>query len=404
MPVLCGRFIFSGILMGLLFAAPGCRPSGNSSHGDDVDPASETRMSDTENPIDISRFGRSIWESDESPSVQPAPSVPVRGNGIPVLCYHEIFRGSNTFQGFNVTPQAFEEQLKYLSTAGYRTVSLDDFFLAMKGEKPSNFPEKAILLTFDDGFVSNYTEVAPLLRKYGFKGVLFLYPSIISSTRSLYMRWDKVREIVKEGIFEPASHTYWHPMLPGMTREDIRFQLVKSKETLEKELGVTVRDLAYPFGLYDTRVIEEAKAAGYRMAFTINPGANRPGENLFLINRYMLSTDQTLAAFKQKLEMETIINPFSDPPEGSKIRMGSAIRLRLPGIAPESLVVKMRGRQLAVTRNGDEFVTQTQNVSSGNGYLLMTIRARTANGENVYRQMLFMDETKFNHQAAGQAH
>lgn len=99
------------------------------------------------------------------------------------------------------------------------------------------------------------------------------------------MTWDQLNNALDSGVLDLGSHTLYHPKLPTMSRTLIRKQLLESKQILETKTGRKVIDLAYPFGLFDPRVIEEAKAIGYRMAFTVNPG------KIFLEHPFIISID-----------------------------------------------------------------------------------------------------------------
>jgi hypothetical protein len=89
------------------------------------------------------------------------------------------------------------------------------------------------------------------------------------------MTWDQIREL--KAVFDPGGHTYWHPnfkkekenLNPGDYEKFVEMQLKKSRERLEKELGVNVDMLSWPFGIYDDWLIAKAAEAGYTAAFTI---------------------------------------------------------------------------------------------------------------------------------------
>ncbi len=361
-------------------------------------------------------FGRSIWEGDdgkkdaevrsetadsgrrkeslEKPKDQL--SVPARaGAGLPVLCYHHLFEGKGTMGGFNMEPSEFERQIALLKERGYRSVPLDDFRAAAAGRRVPNFPERPVLLTFDDGSLSHHTVAWPILKKYGFTGVLFLYPSIIMVGKPNYMRWNHVRELVKSGVFEAASHTFYHPMLPTMNRTELRSQLVKSKTILEKELGIVVKDLAYPFGLYDERVIQEAKAAGYLAAYTVNLGSNHPGADPFTLSRYMVAAGTGDKSFVGNLEIESPRELKLEPADGSFVKAGQKLALTLPGVDAKSVTAKIGGREVTLKADGSGFSGIIPATNGGRGFLSVVVRAKSSDNRALYRQFLFLDANRY---------
>ncbi|MBI3396771.1 MAG: polysaccharide deacetylase family protein [Spirochaetia bacterium] len=184
-------------------------------------------------------------------------------------------------------------------------------------------------------------------------------------------------------------------MLPTLSRSELKMQLQKSKDVLEKEVGVPVKDLAYPFGLYDRRVIEEAQALGYRAGFTVNLGVNHRGEEPFTLSRYMVTSGTSPAAFLANLEISSPSGVEIEPADGSVVQAGQKIVLKVPGIADGSLALKMGGKGLDVNAAGSGFTTLIPKVSSGRGYLTLVLKAKTPDNRPLYRQYLFLDASKF---------
>lgn len=314
-----------------------------------------------------------------------------QGISVPVLCYHLNERSDVDLGGYNVPAAKFAEQMDYLYRQGYRTIRLAEFLKIIGGHPPADLPRRPILLTFDDGALTNYTVVLPVLKKYNFTALLFPYVTMLSAKKKRYMRWSHLRELASGGRFEIGSHTYWHPRLPGLTRKEIHVQLQKSKERLERKLGVRVLALSYPFGLYDRRVIEEAKRVGYRAAFTIYPGENQSGDDPFTLNRYMVVHRHTLKNFGRLLALKSPRGIRLDPGDGSRIHSGQEIILRLPGIRENSLRAYLNGKKVAVTAEAGVYHGRLQ-FPEKRRYLNFTIRARRKSGERVFRSFLFLND------------
>ena len=211
---------------------------------------------------------------------------------VPILLYHRF--GPTVADGMTITTLVFESHLKYLRDNGYKVIPLRqlvDYYLK-KGPKPL---PKSVVIVVDDGHESVYKYMLPLVRQYCVPVTLFLYPSVISNA-SYAMTWDQLRELKKTGFFDFQSHTYWHPNFKKdekkMSRPEyeksVDMQLNKSKAKLEKELGVRIDMLAWPFGIYNDWLMAKAKEAGYVAAFSIEAHHAVEGEALLKLPRYLL--------------------------------------------------------------------------------------------------------------------
>lgn len=199
---------------------------------------------------------------------------------IPVLCYHNLNptkRGS-----MNMTPEKFESQMKMMKDNGFTFVPLQEVVEYLQGKRDT-LPAKPIVVTVDDGWKSVYTYMAPILKKYDIPATLFIYPQSISSSKN-YMSWEDLQELQQTGMIDIQSHTYDHPNFKQMKKrmsaekfaQYVNMQMVKSKKILEEKTGKSVTILAWPFGIYNEYLEQQAQKAGYQMAFTIDyKSANR---------------------------------------------------------------------------------------------------------------------------------
>ena len=211
---------------------------------------------------------------------------------IPILLYHRF--GYSVADSMTVTTPVFESHLKYLKEHGYTVIPLRQFvdYLAKKGPPPT---PKSVVIVADDGHRTVYSDMFPLVKRYGIPVTLFIYPSAISNA-SYAMTWDQLRELSKTGLFDIQSHTYWHPNFRKDKRrmgsdeygKSVEMQLKKSKERLEKELGGKVDMLAWPFGICDEDLMGRAKADGYVAAFTIERHHASQADNIMALPRYII--------------------------------------------------------------------------------------------------------------------
>ena len=164
------------------------------------------------------------------------------------------------------------------------------------------------MIVEDDAHKSVYTDMLPLAKKYNVPVTVFVYPSAISNAKYA-MTWDQIRALKKTGLFDFQSHTYWHPnfkkdrkkMKPAEFEKSVTTQLGKSKAKIEKELGVKVDMLAWPFGIYDDYLLKQAAEAGYTATYTIERRHAATSENVMKLPRYLLINADQGKSFAQIL-------------------------------------------------------------------------------------------------------
>lgn len=256
-------------------------------------------------------------EPEPSPESEPAPEpAPAAGDAVrvqvlpadpvsvipdaaerrvPVLMYHEVGDGRNELW---VSEQNFEEQLSFLREHGYQSITLRQLQAGLEGR--AALPPRPVVLTFDDGYSSHYRTVFPLLRKYGFSGVFFVYTAGVG--RAGNVTWDQLREM-QQGGMEIESHTVRHVDLTLASKrpDRLRDELAESRATLQAELGVPVEYLCYPAGRYNERVLQAARKAGYVAAFTTRPGWTAFDQDPMQWRRVRINKSDTLTSFAAKV-------------------------------------------------------------------------------------------------------
>lgn len=228
---------------------------------------------------------------------------------VPVLNYHQINDWAEN--PLTVHTDQFEKQMKYLKDNGYHTITPGELFDAW--EKGTPLPDKPIILTFDDGYVDNYQNAFPVLKKYGLKGTIFVVTDFMSQYPN-YMTWEEVAELNNSGIIDIESHTLSHPELDKLDKDDRWHQLKDSKDILEQRLGKQISFIAYPCGSYDDELVHLTKDAGYRAAFTVHYGLTAPNENPFVLDRIPIfgSNSHTFLRFKLRLAFSPIFAPIEN--------------------------------------------------------------------------------------------
>jgi peptidoglycan/xylan/chitin deacetylase (PgdA/CDA1 family) len=215
---------------------------------------------------------------------------------VPILCYHRFSKDCESPLCLPV--DLFKQQMRYLSENGYRVITfgqLIDFL-----EYREALPQKAVIISIDDGYRSTYDIAYPILKKYGFNATLFIYTDFIGASRNA-LTWRQINRMKADG-FEIGSHTLSHIDLTRQKEgEDtqtymgrIEKELRESKQIIDKELGQNTILLAFPFGRYNPSVLEISKRLGYQVAVTVTRGGNPFFANPLTLKRtQVLKKDMT---------------------------------------------------------------------------------------------------------------
>lgn len=232
-----------------------------------------------------------------------------------VLMYHRVGAARNAWEErYAIEPQRFAAHLSALEAAGMRAVAASALVAWLEGGSP--LPDGAIVLTFDDGFRGVGEHAHPLLQRLGWPYTVFLVSGLIGGDDA----WTRganpdgathpllgVQEILamqRDGV-SFQSHTRSHASLPGLDDERLAIELAGSRAELSELLGRPVDLLAYPFGHVDERVQAAARQAGYRAAFSTQPGFNRRDVDRHRIRRIDVYGTDTPDMLLRKLRLGT---------------------------------------------------------------------------------------------------
>ena len=240
---------------------------------------------------------------------------------VPILMYHHL--SEDVTNSEMVSPALFEAQIRALSEAGYTGVSFDELqAYVLRGEP---LPDKPVVITFDDGYESNYTLAYPILQKYNMKATIFAIG--VSFGKDHYKDTDyaitphfgaaEAAEMTASGLISIQSHTYdmhqWPPyetgsavrenilQLSGESEEDyvqaLTEDFTRSRALLEGATGQTVDVLAYPAGQYSTLAQVTLQSLGVHVTLSTNPGVNTVvkglPQTLYAMLRFGITEDVT---------------------------------------------------------------------------------------------------------------
>ncbi|MDD3475723.1 MAG: poly-beta-1,6-N-acetyl-D-glucosamine N-deacetylase PgaB [Sulfurimonas sp.] len=256
-------------------------------------------------------------------------------NEFTVLSYHEIANKGETLNStYTVTPEHFEEQIRFLIDSGHHFVSVDDIIEFRKNKKP--LLNKAVLLTFDDGYQSVYENAFPIIKKYKIPTVVALVGSWLKSKervdfdshmidRSKFLSQDEIKEMVLSGLVEMASHTYdlhkgvvsnpqgnkqpavkareWLEDKQAYESETsyknrIHDDLLQSSMFLKRYTEQRPRIIVWPYGYYNKKASNIAEKLGMFIGLTLDDGSNTEITPLSGLRRILVEGKMTLPDLK----------------------------------------------------------------------------------------------------------
>ena len=224
-------------------------------------------------------------------------------SGLRILFYHRV---SDARDELAVHPRRFREQMEYLASAGYQVLDIVQVAdLLESGE----LPERAVGLNFDDGYLDVGEHALPVLAEHGFRATVFVATGVTDGRTEFawYERqpallgWDDIAELDRGGTLQFEAHTVTHPNLLAVDDRRAASEIEDSKQELEARLGRPVTALSYPAGLFGPRERRLARAAGYRVAVSCEPGVNLPETDRFALRRRQIDSRDRLLDFRAKV-------------------------------------------------------------------------------------------------------
>lgn len=220
---------------------------------------------------------------------------------IPILMYHHLkdlpANATELDLTWTVAPRNFQAQMEWLAQRNYHTITMTELNAYLKVRTP--LPTKPIVISFDDGWVDDYSVAFPELKKNNFIGTFFVYTQPLGYSQ-LTLNWDQVKEMSVAGM-DFQGHTITHPHLPQLSPDSAMREIADAKKTLESRLGKSIVTFAYPFGEYNSVVLELVKRAGFDSAVTIDPGYRQRADKIYQLQRVRMSYKETLDDLQKKL-------------------------------------------------------------------------------------------------------
>lgn len=217
----------------------------------------------------------------------------VNTESIPILMYHSISINPSTT--LSVPPKVFYKQMEHLKNSGYHMITFKDL---MSWKTNQQLPDKPILITFDDGYLDNYTVAYPILKKLQMKATIFATSDFIGSPN--HLNWSQTNEMERSGLIEIGVHTRHHVDLTQSNPLQLEDEISGAKKSLENKLGHPLISFAYPSGKFNQNVIEVVKRAGFEFAVTTEPGYAEKKQGYLTLHRVRIPGDQSMATFIRK--------------------------------------------------------------------------------------------------------
>lgn len=231
-----------------------------------------------------------LWDGDYNTcyvsQILSTDSIP-QGQAVPVLMYHEVGDETWGISELFVRPDDLRAQLQYMYDNGYDPIFFSDLCSLSSYDKP-------VLLTFDDGYEGNYTELFPLLKEFNMKATVFVVPELLDTPE--YLTRAQVREMADSGLVSIQSHTMSHPELATLTEEEQDYQLAQSQLEITRITGRTPYVIAYPTGSYNDATLTLSDKY-YSFGIKMNGGLWYTGGSRFTVDRYYISRYTDLSTF-----------------------------------------------------------------------------------------------------------
>jgi peptidoglycan/xylan/chitin deacetylase (PgdA/CDA1 family) len=217
--------------------------------------------------------------------------------------YHEVSavadrkeKVRHTNPSYVLSVSKFREQMRYLHENGYRTLSLPDLL-----DGTASKQDRALVITFDDGWLNVYTNAFPIMKDLGLTATVFVISGFVG--QEAYMDWGQLREMNSEG-FGIECHTATHRPLAELSESELKKELEDSKNSIEDALMAPVRFLSAPHGMVNRRILEMAAEAGYEGICTSEPAFRHVYGNPAIFKRVNIPDRCRMSDFRKIVQSE----------------------------------------------------------------------------------------------------
>lgn len=230
-----------------------------------------------------------------------------------ILNYHIIDEPRSPLEApFCCFPSNFDEHMRLLKEGGFDVITLAQLVECMAGTMP--WPERPVVITFDDGMRCVYENALPILVRHGFSASVFVVSGLLDKDndwlilegwpRRPMLSRSQVAELDRAG-FDIGSHTITHRRLGTASAHEILAEVQGSKARLEDILSKEVVHFAYPYGSFNRLARDAVEVTGYRAACSTIAGRNLPDTDRFALRRATILGNESVRSFKHKVMFGT---------------------------------------------------------------------------------------------------
>jgi peptidoglycan/xylan/chitin deacetylase (PgdA/CDA1 family) len=226
-------------------------------------------------------------------------------SGFVILMYHRISGFGSPFEAkYACPPTVFAGHMKWLRHHDYRLIGLGEAEAYM--DNASALPERAVVITLDDGYRDNFENAFRILQRYCVPATLFITTNSVGRmsgwTRTPWpmLTWNQIEKMARGGI-DVGSHSVGHLRLTGLSQPEAWDEIADAKQVLESRLCKQVRHFAYPFGAHAPEVRALVRDAGYRLGLSTTAGRNNRNVDRFALRRVPIHGTDSLDRLWRKL-------------------------------------------------------------------------------------------------------
>jgi peptidoglycan/xylan/chitin deacetylase (PgdA/CDA1 family) len=223
---------------------------------------------------------------------------------------------------YAITPEQFAEQMAVLAADGFTSLTLTEFQDAARGRR--DLPERAVLITFDDGYADNYFVAWPIAQQFGLKINLFVCTGLVAeksvpafekltdcmqASRAEFpefwqpLSWKQISEMTSAGV-GLGFHSHNHMNVARMRADDLVADIDRGASLLESQLAFQPNAFAFPYGhygSYSNETIGFLQQRGFEMFFTTELGRTPLDRSAGVFSRIVVHTEDDVRTFRRKL-------------------------------------------------------------------------------------------------------
>ena len=264
-----------------------------------------------------------LYKKDVPASVSADEAVVERMPAVPIIMYHSVCENNKVQSDYRISPKLFESDIKYLYEKGYTAIFVGDIVGYVYEGMP--LPEKPVIITLDDGYLNNLTEVLPILEKYDMCATVSVVGKFVGNAETekdpnplyAYLTWENINALEESGRIEIGNHTQaMHEIgerrgcmkISGESGERYDEVLTNDLTTLQNSLtehvGITPIVFTYPFGFVSEESLPVIKKLGFLAALTCYERTNYINgstDQLYRLGRFNREPNLTTEQFMKKV-------------------------------------------------------------------------------------------------------